>query len=295
MFVPKAQSPGLAAALIVAASAFIAASTLMAKTLTTGVLGPALHPLQVSHGRFLFALLLIGALALRLRPRFEAVHWRLHIGRTAFGWGGVTLMFAAVGFIPMADATAITFLNPVVAMIIAIPLLGERVGPIRWSAAGLALIGAMVLLRPTPASFQPGALLALAAAVVMGMEVILIKKLTGREAPFQILVLNNVLGVCIATVAVLFVWQQPSALQWAGLVAVGGLMACAQVFFLNGMARADASYVAPFTYAVLIFAALYDFLSFGVVPDWVSVAGITIILSGGLLLALREAQLRRAP
>ncbi|GGH22870.1 EamA domain-containing membrane protein RarD [Cribrihabitans marinus] len=295
MFKPQAQNPVLAAGFILAATAFIAATTLLAKALGTEALGPALHPMQVSHGRFVFAFLAITATVAAMRPRLSRPHWGLHMGRTAFGWGGVTLMFASVAHIPMTDATAITFLNPVIAMLLAIPLLGERVGPVRWLAAAIALSGALILLRPTPASFQPAAMLALAAACVMGMELIFIKKLSGREGPLQILLVNNGLGVVISSLAVLAVWQTPTQEQWAALAGVGLLMACAQACFVNGMARADASFVAPFSYATLIFATLYDFGAFGVVPDAISLTGAGIILAGALLLAWREARQGRRP
>jgi len=288
MFVPKAQNPALAAALITVATAFIAATTLLAKALGTDTLGPALNPLQISHGRFLFAFLGLISVAAIVRPKFGKAHIGLHIGRTSFGWLGVTLMFASVAWIPMADATAISFLNPVFAMVLAIPLLGERIGPWRWGAAAIALIGALVLLRPTPASFQPAALLALGAAMVMGMELIFIKKLTGREPLFQVLLTNNLLGLLIASVAVLPVWQMPTVEQWAALAGIGLLMACAQTAFINGMARADASFVAPFSYATLIFAALYDFLAFDVLPDAISLLGAVVILTGAAVLAWRE-------
>ncbi len=293
MFTPRTENPGVAAVLIIAATAFIAASTLAAKAMTTGALAPPLHPLQVSHGRFMWALMLFGSAAIVLRPRFGKIHWGLHVWRSGCGWGGVTLMFAAVASIPMADATAISFLSPVFAMALAIPLLGERVGRVRWMAAAIALAGAMVLLRPTPVSFQPAALLALGAAMVMGLEMMFIKKLAGREAPFQILLINNVIGLAIATAAVLPIWQTPNGVQWAGLAAVGILMAIAQICFINGMSRADASFVAPFSYGTLVFATLYDFAVFGAVPDWVTWLGAAIILSGALMLALREAHLRR--
>lgn len=293
MFTPRQENPALAALLILGATAFIAASTAVAKALGTDALGPALNPLQISHGRFLSAFALFSTLALVTRPTIGKIHWGLHLGRSSFGWGGVTLMFAAVAHIPMADATAISFLNPVFAMALAIPLLGERVGRIRWTAAAIALLGALILLRPTSASFQPAALLALAAAAVMGMELIFMKRLTSREAPFQILLINNAIGLTIATVAVLPVWQAPTPDQWLGLVAVGLLMACAQVGFINGVARADASFVAPFAYATLVFATLYDLALFGVFPDWITWTGAAIILGGALMLALREAQLRR--
>ena len=288
------QNPALAAALILLATTFIAGTTLLAKALGTQALGTPLHPLQISQGRFLFAFLGISTAVLLLRPQFTRPHWGIHIGRTTFGWAGVTLMFAAVTYIPLADATAIAFLNPVFGMLLAIPLLGERVGPWRWGAALIAMVGAMILLRPTPATFQPAALLALGAAVVMGMELIFIKKLSGREGPLQVLWFNNLLGVLIATCAVLPVWQLPSADQWLALVALGLLMACAQACFVNGMARADASFVAPFSYATLVFAAVYDFVGFGVVPDGVSLIGACIILTGAAVLAWREGRQRPA-
>lgn len=293
MLIAKADNPALAAGLILLATAFIAATTLLVKSLGTDALGPPLSPLQISHGRFLFAFAALASVAAVVRPRIRAPRWRLHLGRTVFGWSGVTLMFASVAFIPLADATAISFLNPVFAMMLAIPLLGERVGPVRWGAAAIALVGALVLLRPTPASFQPAALLALGAALAMGMELIFIKKLSGREPVFQILLINNAIGLCIATLAVLTVWQPPTPMQWIALAALGGLMACAQFLFVNAMARADASFVAPFSYATLILAAFYDYAAFGVVPDRITALGAGIIIAGALMLALREARLRK--
>ena len=292
-FRPKAQNPVLAALFILAATAFIAGSTLFAKTLGTATFGPPLHPLQISHGRFVFAFALFATGALMFRPPIGRVHWQLHLGHTGAGWAGATLLFAAVAYIPMSDATALSFMNPVFAMLLAIPLLGEVVGRVRWSAAAIAMSGAVILLRPSAASFQPAALLALAAALAMGMELIFIKKLSGRERMFQILLVNNMIGMVIASAAVLPVWQAPSPAQWGALAGVGVMMACAQICYINGLARADASFVAPFNYATLVFAALYDFAVFGERPTAVSVLGAAIILAGALTLALREA--RRAP
>ena len=276
----RAPNPPLAIALILTATAFIAGTMILAKLLGTGVLGAPLHPLQVSHGRFLFAFLTLCALAAVLRPHIRQPDLRLHIGRTAFGWGGVTLMFAAVAFMPLSDATAISFLNPVFG---------------RWVAAATSLIGALVLLRPGPETFQIAGLLALGAAVLMGIELIFIKKLANREPPFQILLVNNAIGLCIATLAVLPVWTMPTAGQWAALAGIGVLMASAQTCFVNAMARADASFVTPFSYLTLVFAAVYDGVIFGVVPDRISVLGAVIILSGATLLALRERKNKNSP
>ncbi len=293
MFTPRAQNPGLAIGFMLMACAFIAASTLMAKLAGTARLGDPLHALQVSHGRFLFAWMLIASAALVVRLRLERPNLPLHAFRTLAGWGGVSLLFAAVAYIPMADATAISFLNPVFAMMLAIPLLGERVGPIRWGAAAIALVGGLILLRPTAAAFQPAALLALAAAVVMGIEITVIKLLSGREGTLQILFINNSFGLLIASAAVWPVWAQPSPAQWAALAGVGIFMACAQASYVNAMARAEASFVVPFAYATLVFATGFDALVFGSWPDAVSLAGAGVIVAGAALLAWREAQLKR--
>jgi drug/metabolite transporter (DMT)-like permease len=290
MYAAKVHNPPLAATLIAVACAFIAATTLIAKALATEQFGASMHPFQIVFGRFLFAFLAFALATAILRPPLQRPHLPLHVARTLGGWAGLALMFASVAHIPLADATAISFLNPVFGMIFAIPLLGEKVGKWRWSAAGIAFVGAIILLRPTPDSFQPAALLALGAAVILGFELNIIKKLTRRENPFSILLINNAIGVCVAGFAVMWVWAWPTPAQWALMAVLGCAMAVAQTCFVNAMARADASFVAPFSYGTLIFAAIYDVLFYDVVPDGVTIAGAAIIIAGALLLAWREGR-----
>lgn len=292
---PGGTEPGLAVLFMVGATALLAGTTLLAKALGTGALGPPLHPLQVSFGRFLFAWLTIATAVAILRPQLTRPDLRTHVARVACGWTGVTLMFAAAAAIPLSDATAISFLNPVFGMILAIPLLGERVGPWRWLAATIALCGAMILIRPGSEAMQTGALLALGAALALGLELIFIKRLSGREGSVQILFFSNSIGVVIASAAVIGVWRQPVTAQWAGMAALGLTMACAQFCFVNAMRRADASFVTPFSYLTLVFAAGYDAAVFGVVPTVPSVTGAAVIVAGAMLLAWREAVNRRRP
>ena len=295
----RPQNPTAAVGLMVLATVFIAGTTLCAKALGTDTLGTPLHPLQISHGRFVFAFMGLLCVAAVLRPKIKAPDIKLHISRTLCGATGVTLMFAAVAFIPLSDATAISFLNPVFGMLLAIPFLGEKVGPWRWAAAAIAFVGALVLLRPSPDTFQVASMLALGAAFAMGCELIFIKKLADREPPMQILLVNNFIGWILMSTVMIPFWIVPTTAQWGVLVALGVMMAAAQTCFINAMARADASYVTPFSYLTLIFATAYDWAIFKSVPDWVSVLGAVIIVSGAALLAWREtvnrSRLRRVP
>ncbi|MHA1127438.1 MAG: DMT family transporter [Alphaproteobacteria bacterium] len=274
--------------LMLAASALIAGTSLLAKMLGTEVLGPALNPFQITAGRYAFALIALVIVTTIVRPNFTRPALRLHVGRAVAGSLGVTSMFAAATLIPLADATAITMLNPIIAMVLAIPLLGEKVGPRRWAAAALSIVGAVLLIRPGAASFQPAALIALLAAFVLAFEIIIIKLLSRREGTIQILLFSNGFGTILSGIAAVFIWIWPTPMQWLGLGAIGLLMISAQSLFLLAIRRGDASFVAPLFYATLVFAALYDFTTFGVIPSTLSYAGGGIIILGALLMAWSE-------
>lgn len=300
--VPRASPPPVAAtpsavraaALMLLACAFIAGTTLLAKALGLGRQGPPLHPLQVSAGRFVFGFLVLLPFVAWLRPDFRGAAWRVHLGRSLSGWAGVSCLFAAAALMPLASATAISFLSPMVTMLLAIPLLAERVGRWRWGAAATAFAGAVVLIRPGTEAFQPAALIALMAAAFLGIEAVLIKRLSVSEPATRILIVNNGMGAAIAATAAAFVWVAPSGTQWLIAAALGAMMVCGQALFIQSMRRADASYTIPFFYASLVFAALYDFVVFGDLPDAYAVAGAVLIVAGAVVLAWREGR-RRTP
>lgn len=292
-------APTTAALLMLVAAALVAATTLLAKALGRGFGGDPLPPFMISAGRFAFAWMTLLPFVAWLRPGFAGAAWGLHAARSFCGWGGVSAMFAAAAVLPLAEATAISFLNPMIAMVLAIPLLGERVGRWRWGAAAAALAGALVLIRPGLAAFQPYSLVALAAALFMAFEVILVKRLAGGgavagEPAIRILFINNSIGATIALGAAATVWTWPAPGQWPLLAAIGVVMVTAQSLFIQAMKRADASFVMPFFYATLIFAALYDAVVFGDVPTPLSVLGAGLILAGAIVLAWREGLRRTA-
>jgi drug/metabolite transporter (DMT)-like permease len=279
------------AAIMVAACVLIAATTLMAKILGRGVIGAELHPLQISAGRFFFGFACIGLFSIWKRPSFQGTRWGLHAGRSIVGWAGVSCLFAAATYLPLADATAISFLSPLLGMIIAIPVLGERVGPWRWGAAVVAMAGAMILIQPGTEAFKAAALIAFAAACLMGLEMVLIKQLTGREPAQRILLINNAIGAVIAVGAAAFVWTPPSLHQWLMMALLGVTMVAAQALFIGALQRAEASFAMPFFYSTLVFAAAFDFAIFGTVPEWTSWVGAVLIIGGALVLAWRESRL----
>ena len=279
--------------LAITASLFFAGSTFLSKLLGTGVFGDALHPLQVTHSRFAFGLVAALVLVLANRRRIVRPHYRLHVLRSALGWLGVGILFTGVVYIPASDAVALTFLNPIFAMIFAVLILRERVGRHRWAAALGAFIGGILLIRPEAAGLNLIALMCLGGAAIIGFEIIIIKMLASREDVFQILLVNNAIAAILASLPLFFVFDMPSATQWVGLAAVGVVMVTGQMLFLFAMRTSNASLIAPFIYATLIFVMLFDFAVLRVVPDVISLTGACIIITCGSYIAWREYRMRQ--
>jgi drug/metabolite transporter (DMT)-like permease len=273
--------------LILFAVALFALLSLMAKLLGTDTLGPPLHPMQISAARFIVALIFLSGL-FKFKPiSFDNVPWGLHLRRGIAGWCGVTSLFAAAILIPLADATAISFLSIIVTMALSVLILKERAGPRRWAAAGIALIGALLITRPGTSTFQPAAMIALLAALFIGFEMIFIKQLSGREPVLRILIINNLIGATISACVISFVWQTPSTAQWVLILLIGSLMLAVQFATILAMQRGDASFITPFWLATPAFAAFFDYLVFSQTISAYSGAGMLLIVVAGVFISWR--------
>lgn len=276
------------------AGGLVAVTSLLAKTLgLPSANGAGLSPFQVSAGRFcfaLFALLLFLFINRSSRPTLSGAHWRWHVLRSICGWLGITCMFAAVARMPVSEATAISFLSPLVSMVLAVFMLGERLAPRKIIAVSMAFIGAALILRPGSDALQLAGLFALLAAFFMGMEAIFIKRLSDTEPMLRVLLINNTIGACLSLSAAWLVWAWPSPTQWMLLVVLGFVMILAQSLFIQAMKRGEASFVIPAFYSVLVFASLYDYAIYSVIPSWMALVGAGFIVSGALVLAFQKTQ-----
>jgi drug/metabolite transporter (DMT)-like permease len=284
-----------AALLMLGCCALMSVVSLLGKALGQGIGGPPLHPLQITAGRFGFSFMFIAVACLFARPSFRGTPWGAHALRSSIGILGFVCLFAAVSQMPLTEATAIGLLAPFVTLMLAIPLLGEKVGPWRWSAAAVSFAGALLIIRPGSEAFQPAAIIALGAAFFQGLEATLIKRLSRAEPLLRILVLNNGFGMMIAGFMAAFVWTQPSLAQWAMLVGLGACMATAAVLFTTAFKMADASSLMPLIYATLVFTAIYDVALFGNIPGGMAIAGMGAIGAATLILAWRERALHKPP
>ena len=274
--------------LAVLASFFFASSTFLSKLLGSGEWGDPLNPLQIAHARFAFGLMTALALAVFVDLRLTRPNLKLHVLRSACGWTGIAILFTGVLYIPASDAVALTFLNPIFAMVFAVKILMERIDKQRWWAAAIALFGGILLIRPEANGLNPIALLCIFGAIIIGVEIVVIKLLTLREGVFQILVINNAIAVLLASIPLMFVFMMPTASQWLALTVVGVTMVIGQLLFLLAMKAVDASLVSPFIYSTLMFVGTLDYFILDVQPDAISLFGGALIIASGSYIAMRE-------
>jgi|TARA_B100001113_G_scaffold145470_1_gene119190 drug/metabolite transporter (DMT)-like permease len=275
--------------LMLGASFCFACAAILTKSLGTNVFGEGVHPLQIAHARFLFSFILLVSFWYIFKPKVKFSNVKLHLLRSIFGWLGVSILFTSILYIPVSDATALTFLNPIFAMIFAVLIFKEKVGLIRWGAALISFSGGLLLLRPSlDLSVDPVALLCLFGALIMGLEIICIKILSGRDSVFTILILNNFFAMCIGTLVVPFFFVLPGFLELSILVTIGIFMLTGQFCFINSLKGAETSFLMPFFYTTLIFVISLDLIIFNSLPDKISYIGAFIIIFGSIIVAFRE-------
>jgi drug/metabolite transporter (DMT)-like permease len=210
--------------------------------------------------------------------------------RTVLGLAGAAGAFTAFSRLPLAEAYALIFATPLLITLLAVPMLGEKVGPARVGAVVVGLIGVLVVLRPGYTHFGLGHAGALAAAVFSSIATIIMRKI-GREERSAVLILFPMIAGIISMGAIMPLVYKPIDLPHLAILAATGLLVVlGQLASIAAYRAAPAAYVAPIQYSQIIWAIGLGYVMFGEVPDiWVAL-GILIIIGSGLFILFRESR-----
>ncbi|SDL33581.1 DMT family transporter [Paracoccus chinensis] len=253
------------------------------------------HPGQIVWCRMALNLIIVTVvLAPRLKQVARSASPLLQVGRGLTQLASIGLFFTALPFIGLAEATAIMDINPVLITLGAALFLGERIGPRRIAGITVALVGAMIVIRPGAGVFQPAALLPLLGAVTYAAGAIMTRMVRGDGTATSILWATGVATLGASLVAP-FVWQPIASGDLWAFAAMGLLGTLAQALLIRAFAMAEAAAIAPFGYTGLIWAGLWGWLFFGAVPDGWTVLGAIVIVAAGLYVWAREAQAMQEP
>lgn len=221
--------------------------------------------------------------------------------------------FLGLAAMPLADAVAIFFISPLVITSFSVIFLGETVGPRRWAAVGLGLIGVIVMMRPGSQAFQFAALLPLVSAFayaglhIMTRKIGIAEKAATMSFYIQItfIVVSGAMGLAFGagqfagsddpSIDFLFrQWTVPASKDYFIFVTIGVGSALGGYFISQAYRLAEAGLAAPFEYIALPMAIVWGVTIFGEWPDMVGWIGISLIIFAGLYTFAREAAQGRA-
>lgn len=262
------------------------------------ITGERLPVYQILFFRYALSLVPLGLMASRQRHSFTLRTQRPgdHAIRTLVGVTSIGLFFVAVNQIPLAAATTISFAAPIFCAVFSIPILGEVIGIRRWIAVTVGFVGVVVISLPGiyglsigDYAWHIGVPAALGSALGGAFVNIYLRKLSDTENVLTTSIYYNGTGTIIFLVWVWIVgWAPISAIELTLLVFLG-LVAGVQQFALASAFRyAEASYLTPFEYLILIFAAAAGYVVWGEVPIATTWIGGAIIAGSGLFMVHRQ-------
>jgi len=285
----RADHPLRGIGLIVTSTVFLACSDALAKYLSL-----TLPAIEIAWFRFLvFFIILIPMMVTKSPNVFRSTRPALQV------WRGIALVSSSLFFIsglrflPIAEASATSFIAPLFVTALSIALLGEKVGFRRWAATMVGLIGVMIVVRPGSSAFHPAAILPIVSALGWASTLVLTRMISGKDRAITTMAYAAITGLCLLTALVPFAWAAPS--WWDVFIAIGIGVASTtgQWIVVLAYRYADASVLAPFSYSQLVWVTILGFFIFGEVPDLWTVGGAAVIIGSGLYTAHRE-RLRRS-
>ncbi len=229
-----------------------------------------------------FALQAAGSVALRpQRPIF-------HLFRASFLILATFTFFLSLKYLPIADALAIFFVQPLIVVVLSALVLGEKVGPRRWAAVFVGFIGTMIIIRPGFGTVNPGTWLALAAGTSLAVYFVMTRRISGSAKAMVTTFQTNAIGMILASLAMPFVWVTPTAQQWLMFVGLGLVATIGHFMIVRAYDFAEASLLAPFAYTEMIMATVLGWYFFGDFPDRATLIGVTVLIASALYISWRE-------
>jgi len=258
------------------------------------VLGDTLSVIEILAVRSGLGLLVMALLTLSrhdLRVTIVTRQLPLHIVRNTIHLGAQYLWATSLLLLPLATVFALEFTAPAWTLVLALPLLGERMTPSRIGAVALGLIGVLVILRPGITTFQPAALVVLSAAFGFATTLVLTKKLTRTDSTFAIIFWMNLIQFPLALAGSDLLFANRLLLgQVPAVIAVGISGLASHYCLANAFRAGDATVVVPLDFMRIPLIAVVGWWLYGEPLDLFVFLGAGLIIAGILWNLQSEAK-----
>ena len=272
----RPANPGLAALLTCLAMAGFAGMDAMSKFLV--------HDYAIVQMLWVRYVIFTGFAVLVARPRItlRSVRPWLQAGRGVLALVENGIFVLAFLFLPLADAHAVAATAPLLVIVLAVPLLGERVGLHRWLAVLAGLAGVLTIIRPGFMEPRWALLIPLGGALLWALYQVLTRLIGRVDRAETTLLWTAVSGLVGTTLIVPWFWAWPTPSAWVLMGGVAVLGSLAHYALIKALDFAEAGAVQPYCYTLLVWATMLGFLVFGDVPDPATMTGAAIVVLSGL-------------
>ena len=246
--------------------------------------------LQVVWARLVLGALMTLPFALRIagpKSLWPDRPW-YHTLRAAFLVAATFFFFLSLKWLPIADALAIFFVQPLIVTVLSAFVLREAVGPRRWIAVAVGFIGTLIIIRPGIAELNPGSWLAFGAGVTLAFYFVMTRAISGRAHAMVTMFQTSLLGGLILSAGIWWVWVWPSPTQWAMLAALAFIGTAGHLLIVRAYDHAEASLLAPLAYTEMITSVALGWLFFSDFPDAYTFLGVAILISCAIYISMRE-------
>ena len=276
----------LGVGLMIGAMAVLPFLDVVAKTLGE----QAVPVLQIVWARLFFGAVMTAPLALHaggLQGLWPA-RAGIHSLRAVLLILATFLFFAALKFLPIADALAVFFVQPLVVTALSPLILREQVGPRRWAAVAIGFVGTLIIIRPGLQAFNPGTALAFGAGCALALYFLLTRRIAGRDPAMVTTFRTSLLGAILVSALVWAVWIPPTPAQWGLFLALGLISTIGHGLIVMAYDHAEASLLAPLAYTEMIMAVVVGWWFFGDFPDLWTFVGVGVLIACALYISARE-------
>jgi drug/metabolite transporter (DMT)-like permease len=252
-------------------------------------LSPEIHSFQIVFFRAFFGLFVVSPWIIKHGITYLSTkRFPLHFFRTICAVLSMSSFYYALGIIPLAKATAIGFLAPVLCSFLVVLLLREKTRSVHWWAMGLGLGGMLIIIRPGMIEMDFGTLLMLFSTAFFAINLFCLKLLSKTEATVVITSYTTIMLVPLSIPMASQVWVWPNPEQWFWLVLMGGVTGVSLLLFTQAVKEALTTVVMPLDFLRMLWMTLAGFWLFAESPDTLTWVGGGIVFSGTLLIALSE-------
>jgi drug/metabolite transporter (DMT)-like permease len=221
---------------------------------------------------------------------------RNHAARGIVGSCAMGLGFAGLKYLPLPEVTAIRFVTPILMVVLAALILGERFRFVRIAAVMLGFVGVIIIVAPRlsvglGSTEALGVLLTLGSACLAAFAQVFVKGMAGKESTTAIVFWFSATSTLLSLVTIPFGWVWPNGYELTLLIGAGIVGGLGQVLLTSSYRFAEAGVLAPFTYVSILWSVLIGYVWFSEVPTLGMLVGAALVICAGVIIVLRERAL----